>query len=137
MKKLLSMTLLLSAMFIMFTACSSDDDDAKFDYPLETLYGTWKGTGIYVNGSGWINITSPHSKYNFSIQFNSNGTYYGKGYFGTGSGTYKAVGDKIYTYVAGKEYNYYQVASLEGNKAMLAMGVTGASEFIMIKVEKE
>jgi len=36
MKKLLSMTLLLSAMFIMFTACSSDDDEAK----KPTLSGT-------------------------------------------------------------------------------------------------
>ena len=53
MKKFLSMTLLLTAMFLTFSACSSDDDD--FDYPMDTLYGSWEGISINVNG-GWVNI---------------------------------------------------------------------------------
>lgn len=137
MKKFLSMTLLLTAMFLTFSACSSDDDDVKFDYPMETLYGTWKGTGIKVDGS-WIDVTSwLYSKFAFSITFHSDGTYSGKGYFGNGSGTYKAEGNMIYTYVNGKEYNIYKVKSLTGNKAELSMGVTGSDEWIEIKVEKE
>jgi hypothetical protein len=80
MKKFLSMTLLLTAMFLTFSACSSDDDD--FDYPMDTLYGSWEGISINVNG-GWVNITEyPYTKFAFSINFNSDGTYSGRGYLG-------------------------------------------------------
>ena len=67
MKKFLSMTLLFTAMFLTFSACSSDDDD--FDYPMDTLYGSWEGISINVNG-GWVNITEyPYTKFAFSISF--------------------------------------------------------------------
>lgn len=136
MKKLLSMMLLFTAMCLTFSACSKDDDE-KFDYPMETLYGNWKGTGIYINGS-WIDVTSwLYYEYAFSIKFNSDGTYSGKGYFGNGSGTYKAVGNMIYTYVDGEEYAVYKVKSLTGNKAELSMGITGSDEWLDIKAEKE
>ena len=115
MKKFLSMTLLFTAMFLTFSACSSDDDD--FDYPMDTLYGSWEGISINVNG-GWVNITEyPYTKFAFSIKFNSDGTYSGRGYFGNGSRTYTAKGKTIITYVNGKEYcrTIYDCGWFRGN----------------------
>lgn len=140
MKKFLSMTLLLTAMFLMFSACSKDDSpaDTNFDYPLETLYGRWSGTHILLKESGWVDITRyPFTHFGFSITFHSDGTYYGSGYWGTGSGTYKTEGSTIYTYVDGKEYYIYKVRSLTGNEAELSMGVTGSDTWMEIKVKKE
>lgn len=128
--------MLIMASFVSFTSCSSDDEP-DFDYPLETLYGTWEGTGIYIDGK-WIDVTDYwYSKFAFSITFNSDGTYYGKGYFGTGSGTYKTSGKTIRTYVNGEPYNVYMVKSLSGTTAELSMGVEGSDETIDIRVKKK
>lgn len=135
MKKFLCMTLLLTAMFLTFSACSSDDDD--FDYPMDTLYGSWEGISINVNG-GWVNITEyPYTKFAFSIRFNSDGTYSGRGYFGNGSGTYTAKGKTIITYVNGKEYLRYEVRSLSNNIAELSMTVDGSGETLEVKAKKK
>lgn len=135
MKKFLSMTLLLTAMFLTFSSCSNDDDD-EFDFPMETLYGTWEGTSINIDGS-WTDITQyPFTEFSFSIKFNSDGTYTGRGYFGNGSGTYTAKGKTIITYVNGKEYFRYEVKSLSGNIAELSMTVDGSKDVIDIKVRK-
>ena len=86
----------------------------------------------------WIDLTNIfYSQFAFSITFYSDGTYTGKGYFGNGNGTYKAEGDKIYTYVDGEEYFVYKIKSLKDNKAELLMGVTGSDDWIEIKVEKQ
>lgn len=136
MKKFLSMTLLLTAMFLTFSSCSNDDDD-EFDFPMETLYGTWEGTSINTDGS-WTDITEyPFTSFAFSIKFNSDGTYTGRGYFGNGSGTYTAKGKTIITYVNGKEYFRYEVKSLSGNIAELSMTVDGSKDAIDIKVRKK
>ena len=37
MKKLLSMTMLLTVMFLTFSACSNDDDDVATTYTLENI----------------------------------------------------------------------------------------------------
>lgn len=134
MKKILFLLAMLP-MFV-FTSCSKDDDP-KFDYPMETLYGTWEGTGINVDGK-WIDPTDwLYTKFAFSIKFNSDGTYSGKGYFGNGSGTYKAEGNMIYTYISGKEYARYTVKSLSNNKAELIMSVEGSSETLELRVQKK
>lgn len=136
MKKFLSMTLLLTAIFLTFSSCSNDDDD-EFDFPMETLYGTWEGISINTDGS-WTDITQyPFTEFAFSIKFNSDGTYTGRGYFGNGSGTYTAKGKTIITYVNGKEYFRYEVKSLSGNIAELSMTVDGSKDAIDIKVRKK
>lgn len=135
MKKFLSMTLLFTAMFLTFSSCSKDDDD--FDYPMDTLYGTWESISINIDGS-WTDITEyPFTKFAFSIKFNSDGTYTGKGYFGNGSGTYTTKGKTIITYVDGKEYLRYDIKSLTNNVAELSMTVEGSGESLIVKVRKK
>lgn len=135
MKKMLSMMLIMAS-FVCFTACSEDEEEG-FKYPMETLYGTWEGTDVYLNGK-WYDITSYwYSEMQFSITFYRDGKYYGKGYFGNGSGTYTASGNTIKTYVNGKPYYEYEVKSLRDNKAHLYMGVEGSSEKLEIKVQKK
>ena len=147
MKKFLSMTLLFTAMFLTFSACSSDDET---NYP--DITGSWskisetpgeyissyrEGISINVNG-GWVNITEyPYTKFAFSIKFNSDGTYSGRGYFGNGSGTYTAKGKTIITYVNGKEYLRYEVKSLSNNIAELSMTVDGSGETLEVKAMKK
>ena len=134
MKKMLSMMLIMASL-VGFTSCSEEDDG--FDYPLETLYGTWSGTDVYVDGK-WYDITSYwYSDLQFSITFYKNGNYYGKGYFGNGSGTYTASGNTIRTYVNGKPYYVYEVVSLSNDKAHLYMGMDGSNEKLQIKVKKQ
>lgn len=132
MKKNLVLMMVLLVSLISFSSCSKDDDG--FDYPMETLYGTWKGTNVYVEGK-WIDITRyPYTEFGFSIKFNSDGTYYGRGYFGNGGGTYKAEGNTIITYINGEEYARYTIKSLSSNKAELTMYMEDNS--IDIRVEK-
>lgn len=134
MKKILFLLAMLP-MFVL-TSCSKDDE-ADFNYPMETLYGTWEGTGINVDGK-WIDPTDwLYTKFAFSIKFNADGTYSGKGYFGNGSGTYKAEGNMIYTYVSGEEYARYKVKSLSNNEAELVMSVEGSSETLELRVQKK
>lgn len=135
MKKFFSMMLLFTAMFLTFSACSNDEDD--FDYPMDTLYGTWEGIAMNHEGN-WVDITEyPYTKLAFTIKFNSDGTYTGKGYFGNGSGTYTAKGKTIITYVNGKEYLRYDIKSLTNNVAELSMTVDGSGESIIVKVRKK
>lgn len=116
----------------VFVGCS-DDDEPKFDYPMETLYGTWIGSEVKV-GEDWVDITKyPYTKFGFSITFNSGGTYSGAGYFGNGSGTYKAEGKMITTYIDGEEYAYYTIKSLTGSNAELTMSMGGESMEIRVK----
>ena len=128
--------LLLAVTGLVFMSCDKDDDD-DFDYPMDTLYGSWEGISINVNG-GWVNITEyPYTKFAFSIRFNSDGTYSGRGYFGNGSGTYTAKGKTIITYVNGKEYLRYEVRSLSNNIAELSMTVDGSGETLEVKAKKK
>lgn len=71
---------------------------------------------------------------NFSITFHSDGTYYGRGYFGNGAGTYKAFGNTIETYIDGEVYFTYHVNSMTGTEAELTMSRKGDS--VEIKVRK-
>lgn len=130
MKKILFLLAMLP-MFV-FSSCSDDDD---FDYPMETLYGTWNATDVKVDGR-WYDVTTyPYTKFGMSISFRSDGTFSGKGYFGTGSGTYEATGNTIITYLDGEEYMSYTVNSLSDKNAELTMSMDGES--IDIKAKKQ
>lgn len=77
-----------------------------------------------------------YSKLQFSIRFNTDGTYYGRGYFGNGSGTYKARGKTITTYVDGQVFYNYTVKTMTGNEAELTMSSPQGSS-IDIRVRKD
>lgn len=89
---------------------------------METLYGKWEGTEIY-DGGEWLDLSNwMYQKLSFSISFNEDGTYYGEGFFGTGYGTYKAIGKIITTYINGEKYLTYYVKYLSNdNKAEITM----------------
>lgn len=63
-------------------------------------------------------------------------TYSGSGYFGNGSGTYKAEGDMIYTYIDGEELYRYKVHSISNGIAEVSMGVAGDNITLEIKLQK-
>lgn len=130
MRKNFILFLVLATTLTGFLSCSDDDD---FDYPMETLYGKWNGTEVEIDGK-WIDITGwVYQKLQFSIEFHSDGTYYGDGYFGTGSGTYKAKNNVITTYVDGDEYGIYHIKSLSENEVVATMSFGGESMNIKAK----
>ena len=108
--------LLLPVLVILFdlSGCSKDDNSpaSGFDYPVSSLYGTWKVT--QVGTIDWMYETT-------TATFKSNGTYIGVGYFGDGAGTYTAKDSTIRCYVSGEFYCKYIVHSLTGKMAVLKM----------------
>lgn len=133
MKSIPVWVLLFLTTLTCFSSCS--DDDEKFDYPMESIYGKWEGTDIYANGK-WVDVTGILSyKFGFSINFHEDGSYEGYGYFGNGSGTYTAKGKTIETFVNGKLYATYYIKSLTGNTAELTIDIDG--EQIDLKVRKK
>ena len=125
--------ILLAALLLLVTSMSCTKED-HFNFSKDELCGTWEGTGIKTDpGKPWIDITQyPYDKFKFSITFYSNGTYYGRGYFGNGEGTYKAFGNTIETYVEGVPYFIYTVKSMKDNKAELTMSSGGSSMEIRV-----
>ena len=121
MKKLF---ILFAATVIGIMALSSCQkaDSWSFDYPQEVLCGgVWQGIAVKSDGK-WTDITNPiYSKLQFSIKFNTDGTYYGAGYFGNGCGTYKAYGKTIDTFIDGEIFYTYSVISMSGTDAELRM----------------
>lgn len=120
--------------------CSEDDEHQVFNYDLEMLYGTWRVTEIEQSDGSFFDVTTTVGEMVFEptyATFNEDGTYSGRGFFGNGSGTYKAVGNTIYTYVDGEEYMRYEVISLAGNKAHLKMKENGSSSSIEIICTKQ
>jgi len=125
---------LLAMLSLCVTSCSKDDED-DFAYPMEQLYGKWKATELKIDGS-WYDVTRyPYTRFGMNITFYEDGTFYGSGYLGNGSGTYKVSGKTITTYVSGKEYAVYTVNSLNGNKADLILRM--GSESLQMRVEKQ
>ena len=56
------MWMLVFAAVVSFSSCS-DDDESKFDYPMDTLYGTWEVTEIMAGGT-WYDVTKyPYDKF--------------------------------------------------------------------------
>jgi len=131
MKKILLLSVLL--LTITFFGCKKDNN--SFAYSLNDLYGEWHGTDVYVDG--WVDITKyPFTKYAFSIKFYKDGTYYGSGYFGNGSGTYKAEKKTIYTYVNGKEYYKYDIKEWNPSNKTAELIMSDSKSSIPIKVKK-
>lgn len=125
--------ILLSAICLAFISCSKDDNDlGQFDYDTEILFGTWQATNI-VTGTGaeW-----PWSYGTTTATFNSNGKYSGKGYFGTGSGTYKLSGKNITCYVDGSEYCRYTVISFGSGNTTCILDMTMGGSTLRIKCKK-
>ena len=130
MKKFLSIAFVAAITLLTSVSCTKED---KFDYSMDTLCGTWEGTHVKLDGE-WKDITSDvFKKLHFSITFHSDGTYYGKGYFGNGSGTYKAFGKTIETYVGGELFYTYHINSMNGKTAELTMSAKGDSIEIRVK----
>ncbi len=134
MKKVTHVMILLAMLSLCLTSCSKDDDD-DFAYPMEQLYGKWKATELKVDGR-WYDVTKyPYTRFGMNITFYENGTFYGSGYLGNGSGTYKVNGKTITTYVSGKEYAVYTVNSLNSSKADLTLKM--GTESLQMKAEKQ
>ena len=113
MKKYLSIMFVAIVAMVAFSACSSDDDEVKLAD--DSVVGTWTTTSVEVNGK-WIDVTQfPYTDYAASATFYDDGTYYGRGALGTGSGTWKKKGYTITTYVDGEVYIIYKVSSLTEN----------------------
>lgn len=133
MKKLFGLMFLSVMSVFLFSSCSEDDD--TFDYPMESIYGKWKGTEVYYNEE-WLDLSDwVYQELSFTITFYDDGTYYGEGFFGTGYGTYEAIGKNITTYVDGKKYLTYYVKSLSNDKAEITM-YDNSGESMDVRVQK-
>lgn len=133
MRKILSVMLLVASSFVFLSSCSNEDN---FNYPMETVYGTWEGSAVYSKGE-WIDITHWwYEDLQFSITFYSDGKYYGRGAFGTGNGTYKTEGNTITTYVDGEIYLIYDIINLTNDEAELTI-YDRSGDSMRIKVVKK
>ena len=124
MKKVFSLMLLLATLMVSFTACSDDEDEP--DDINSQIIGTWDATSVKLSDTDWVDITSRPSLA-LSITFNSDGSYYGRGALGNGSGTYTVSGKTIKTYIDGELYGTYYVKSLSGKNAELSLTMGSSS----------
>jgi hypothetical protein len=131
MKRCLKTLVPLMVLFFSLSGCSKDDDSpaSGFDYPVSSLYGTWKITQVGVIDWSYETTTAT---------FNSNGKYIGEGYFGDGTGTYTAKDSTIRCYISGELYCKYIVHSLSGTTAVLKMyGSETSSTYLLLTCQKE
>lgn len=137
MKKKVLLAIIGITLFI--GGCSKDDvSTSMFDYDINTLIGTWEVTHMTIDGN-YVDVTTPPYSSTFprtTATFNKDGSYFGAGFFGSGSGTYKAKGKTITTFVDGVVYLKYDVLSLIGNTCELIMYDTDKSDNIKIKCRK-
>lgn len=120
---------IVGLLYLGFQSCSSGNDEPT----INDIVGTWKLTEVSTNNgasfSSWTLQTT-------TATFNGNGTYFGKGYFGTGSGTWKQSGKMITTYVDGSEYIRYEVKELTSSTCTLVMSMKGSDSTIWGKCVK-
>lgn len=124
---------------LLFAGCSKDEDPS-FDYDVTLLHGKWRVTHVMQSSGTYLDVTTYVGQLVFKptyATFNADGSYSGSGEFGTGSGTYTAIGKTITTFVSGKEYLKYDVVSLTGTTAELVMSETGSTSTIKVKVTKQ
>lgn len=129
MKKYLFLVLTLLVTSFAFISCSSDDDDDQYD---NAIVGTWKLTQVKTSQSESYMDWPFKSTY---ASFQSDGTYYGSGYFGTGSGTWSIKGNTVKTYVDGELYVTYEILSLTSTTSELKMPMGDGA--IWIKCQKQ
>jgi uncharacterized lipoprotein NlpE involved in copper resistance len=131
--------LLLAVVAVLLAGCDKDDDP-KFDYDMELLYGKWRITHVEQKDGSMFDVTTPIAERVFKptyITFNKGGSYSGSGEFGNGSGTYTATGKTIITYVDGQEYLRYDVLSLTGENAEIKMYEKGDDASMKLRVAKQ
>ena len=114
---------------VAFVSCSNDDDDNQYN---SDIVGTWKITEVKTSQSGSYIDWPFKTTY---ATFKSDGTYYGSGYFGNGSGTWSIKGNTLNTYVGGELYASYEIISVTSTTSELKMSMDGES--IWIKCKKE
>ena len=129
MKKYLFLLLTLVGTSFAFVSCSDDDDDNQYN---SAIIGTWKVTEVKTSQSGSYIAWPFKTTY---ASFKSDGTYYGSGYFGTGSGTWSIKGNTVNTYIGGELYASYEIISVTSTTSELKMSMGG--EAIWIKCQKE
>ena len=129
MKKQLFLLLTLVVATVAFVSCSNDDDDNQYN---SDIVGTWKITEVKTSQSGSYIAWPFKTTY---ASFKSDGTYYGSGYFGNGSGTWSIKGNTLNTYVGGELYASYEIITVTSTTAELKMSMDGES--IWIKCKKE
>ena len=130
MKKSINLLVLILVSFLSLgiSSCSENDTPKTQD-----IVGTWKISEASTN-DGLTYFVWPFET--TSATFKSDGTYYGKGYFGYGSGTWKQKGKTITTYVNGDVYLVYTVINLSSNTCTLKMSQTSSTASIYIKCIK-
>ena len=129
MKKQLFLLLTLVVATVAFVSCSNDDDDNQYN---SDIVGMWKITEVKMSQSGSYIDWPFKTTY---ATFKSDGTYYGSGYFGNGSGTWSIKGNTVNTYVGGELYASYEIISVTSTTSELKMSMDGES--IWIKCKKE
>ena len=129
MKKHLFLLLTLVVATVAFVSCSNDDDDNQYN---SDIVGTWKITEVKTSQSGSYIDWPFKTTY---ATFKSDGTYYGSGYFGNGSGTWSIKGNTLNTYVGGELYASYEIITVTSTTSELKMSMDGES--IWIKCKKE
>lgn len=128
MKKSLLVTIALVGIVFSLSGCKKNKA-SDFDYPIETLYGTWRITHVEQKNGTMLNVTHPDIENTVFkptyATFNADGTFSGRGKFGSGKGTYTAKGKTITCYIDGKEYMRYDVLSLSGDECELKVYLGG------------
>lgn len=141
MKKFLFIFSAIMGLTTLQTSCKKDDPaPQRFEYALETLHGTWRITHIETKDGAMFDVTTPIAAKTIKptyATFNADGTYSGRGYFGEGSGTYKASGKTITCYIDGTEFMKYDVLSLSGNICELRMSKPGSDLSLRIRCKKQ
>lgn len=97
------------------------------------IAGTWDAVQMSTNGSNF----RPWDHEPTVVSFDSNGTFYMEGYFGSHKGTWKKKGNTIYTYIKDVEMYKYVVLELTSNTCRFKMGVTGLTNYIWIDCVKK
>lgn len=127
--------LLFATIMFALPGCSSDDDDSNNEIK-ENIVGTWKAKEVKIDNS-WIDVTKyPYTKFGMQATFYNDGTYYGSGYFGNGSGTYKIKGQTIETYIEGELYFSYKVKTMTNSAAEVTMSEPGSSSTLNVRLTK-
>lgn len=130
-KKIIFFLLIFLSVTLGLTSCSSDEPNGSITK--SDVVGSWEAYEVKVDGS-WINISN-YPSLAVSITFNSDGTYYGKGALGTGSGTWELSNNTIKTYVSGSLYITYNIKSLSnGMGEVTAVDKSGS---IDMKIRKK
>lgn len=141
MKKFLIILSAIIGLTTFQTSCKKDNSDPqRFEYSLETLHGTWRITHIETKEGAMFDITTSIAEMSIEptyATFNSDGTYSGRGYFGNGKGTYRAVGKTITCYIDGTEFMKYDVLSLNGNTCELRMHKSGSALTLRVRCQKQ